>query len=229
MASRTVRNCKPDPSRLGVLAECREITSTPNNGDEWPSQFLSTRTIAFSCGVLARQGDGATHAHDAEELKRCRRLAAEAAKIMKGVRIGGTDEGDHTLDPFCIPANVGDPVPKRITEAMFRRAMRGTVYPGTVLIIEPFKKTAAWWKRTATLHPDYAVVPEEFPHEPERVARWKRLLDWFRGHDDLHAPVYIGFKEVIQGAFHPTVYPKLFVALTAAGSLVGLATCVVWT
>jgi hypothetical protein len=229
MSSRTVSRCKPDPTRLGVLAECRKSSNSSDKGGEWPGQFLSTRTIAFSCGMLARQGDDTVHDHDAEELKQCRRLAAEAAEIMKGVLIGGSDEGDHTLHPFCIPANVGDPVPKKITETVFRTALRGTVYPEAVLTIEPFKKTSDWWKRVSALHPDYEVVPEDFPHEPERVARWKRLFEWFRNHADLHSPVYIGFKKPAKGEFHATVYPRLFVALTASGSLVGLATCVVWT
>src|SRR5262245_41058704 len=144
MASRTVTNCKPDPSRLGMLAECRKRSGSPGHGGEWPDQFLSTRTIAYSCGVLARQGEDIVNAHDAEELTRCRRHAAEAAEIMKGVLIGGNDEGDHTLGPFWLPANVGDPVPKKITEAVLRKAMRGTVYPGALLTIEPFKKTSDW-------------------------------------------------------------------------------------
>ena len=139
-------------------------------------------TVAFTCGTLARQGDSIVHNHDAEELQRCRQLAEEAAAIMKGVLIGGNDESDHTLDPFWIPANAGDPVPKKITEVVFRKAMRDTVYPGTLLSIEPFKKTSDWWKRVSALHPDYHIVPEDFPNEPERVAKWKRLFDWPCGH-----------------------------------------------
>jgi hypothetical protein len=229
MASRTVTNCKPDPRRLGMLAECRKRSGSPDNGNEWPGQFLSTRTIAYSCGVLARRGESVVHAHDAEELQRCRQLAAEAAGIMERVLIGGSDEGDHTLGPFWIPANVGDRVPKKITEAVLRKALRDTVYPGALLMIEPFKKTSDWWKRVSAPHPDYAIVPEDFPNEPERVARWERFFAWLRHHADLHSPVYVGFKESTKREFHATVYPRLFVALTASGSLVGLATCVVWT
>jgi hypothetical protein len=61
------------------------------------------------------------------------------------------------------------------------------------------------------------------------MVRGERLFDWFRCHPDLHAPVYIGFKEPTGGAFEATVYPRLFVALTASGSLIGLVTCVVWS
>jgi hypothetical protein len=229
VGSKTVTNCKPDPRRLGVMAECRKCSGPPDRGGEWPGQFLSTRTIAYSCGVLARRGEAVVHAHDAEELKRCRRLAAEAAGIMKGVLIGGNDEGDHGLDPFWIPANVGDPVPKKITEPVLRKALRDTIYPGARLTIEPFKKTSDWWKRVSALHPDYDVVPEDFPNEPERVAKWKRLFEWFRKHTDIRSPVYVGFRESADGEFHATVYPRLFVALTASGSLVGLTTCVVWS
>ncbi len=54
---------------------------------------------------------------------------------MEGVLIGGNDESDHTLEPFWIPANVGDPVPKKITEALFRKAMRDTICPGALLAL----------------------------------------------------------------------------------------------
>jgi hypothetical protein len=216
-------NCKRDPKRLGALAEC--LRGGSPSADEWPGQYLSTRTVVYSCGILARDGDAVLHDHDPEELKRCRQLAAEAAAIMKGVLIGLGDESDHGLSPFYITANVGDPAPKKLTEAVFRKALRGTVYPDAVLTIEPFKKTSDWWKRVSALHPDYEVVPEDFPNEPERVAKWKRLFEWFVSHPDLHSPVYIGFKSQAFAAVHP----RLFLALTTSGSLVGLATCVVWT
>jgi predicted DNA-binding WGR domain protein len=233
-ASETVHNCKTDRTRLGVLGKCMRPGAS-RGSDEWPGQYLSTRTIAYSCGILARAGDPVVHAHDAEELKRCGRFATEAAGIVKGVLIGMGDEGDHTLDPFWIPANVGDPVPNKITEDVFRTAMRGTVYPDAVLTIEPFKTTSDWWKRVSAFHPDYRDVPEDFPNEPARVARWKCLFEWFRGHPDLRAPAYIGFERPRpqrRGQFveaFAAVYPKLFLALTASGSLVGLVTCVVRT
>jgi hypothetical protein len=62
----------------------------------------------------------------------------------------------------------------------------------------------------------------------ERVAKWERLFAWFRGHEELRAPAYIGVEEP-KGVEFASVYPKWFLALTAAGSLVGLVTCVVWT
>jgi hypothetical protein len=171
MASKTVTNCKPDPSRLGMLAECRKRSGSPDHRGEWPGQFLSTRTIAYSCGVLARQGEGVVHAHEAEELTRCRRLAAE---------------GDHTLGRFWIPANVGEPVPKKITEAVLRKAMRDTVYPGALLTIEPFKKTSDWWKRVDEVaqrrpgvggvrrRPSGAVLPDDL----QAVVLEDRRLAW---------------------------------------------------
>jgi hypothetical protein len=218
-----VRNCKPDSSRLGVLAECTTGCDFRGTGGEWPGHFLSTRTVAYSCGILAREGEAVVHAHDRDELKRCRRLAAEAAAIMQGVYIGWADESDHLLGPFSIPANAGDTAPRRITEKVFRAALRGTVFPDAILTIEPFKKTSDWWKRVSALHPDL----QEDPGEHERVAKWGRLFDWFRGHEELRAPAYVGFEEPKE-AF-TAVYPKFFLALTAAGSLVGLVTCVVWT
>ena len=228
----TIRNCKPDSTRLGVLAECMTGCDFQNVGGEWPGHFLSTRTIAYSCGILARDGDTVVHAHDADEVKRCRKLAAEAADIMKGVDIRWGDESDHTLHPFWIPANAGDPVPKNLTEKVFRAAMRGTVYPDAVLTIEPFKKTSNWLKKVTALDLDYYGGPEEDPDcvakETARADQWRRLYDWFRNHPDLHAPVYIRFAEP-KGVEFTSVYPMFFVALTSAGSVVGLVTCVVWS
>jgi hypothetical protein len=105
--------------------------------------------------------------------------------------------------------------------------MRGTLWPRAVLQIEPFKRTSDWWKRVGMLHPDYHIVPDQVPNEPERVARWKRLFQWFRTSPELHSPVYIRFKEPQQT--FTSVYPMFFLALTDAGSLVGLVTFVVWS
>jgi hypothetical protein len=222
-----VRNCKPDPQRLAVLAECLTGCDFQGTGGEWPGHFFSTRTVAYSCGVLARKGDAVVHAHDADELKRCRRLAREAAALVEGVHIRMSDEGDHTLSPFWIPAMVGDKVPKKLTEEVFRAALRGTLYPGAVLKVEPFRRTSDWWKRVGTLHPDYHIVRDQMPGEPERVAKWKRLFQWFRTNPELHAAAYIGFQE-LDPAF-TSVYPKFFLGLTGAGSLAGLVTFVVWS
>jgi hypothetical protein len=143
---------------------------------------------------------------------------------MKGVYIRWADESDHTLHPFAIPANTGDPAPRRITEKLFRAALRGTFYQGASLAIEPFRKTSAWWQRVTQMDPSLPDDPEGL----ERVAKWTQLFKWFRGHSELLAPVYIGVEEP-KGIDFASVYPKWFVALTASGSLVGLVTCVVWT
>jgi hypothetical protein len=225
------RNCKLDPTRLGALAECLTGCDFQNRGGEWPGHFLSTRTVAYSCGILARDGDAVVHAHPAQEVPRCRRLANQAAKIMQGVYIRWGDESDHRLSPFWITANVGDSVPKHLTEKVYSTAMRGTVYPGAILTVEPFKESSSWFTRVTQLDLDYWGGPEVDPDcvakETARADQWRRLFHWFRSHPDLHSPVYIGFKP--NNEEFASVYPQLFLALTASGSLVGLATCVVWT
>ena len=155
---------------------------------------------------------------------RCQRLAGEAAQIMKGVYIGLSDEGDHTLDPFYIPVNHGDSVRRQLTEQVFRTVMRGTIYPHAVLTIEPLTQSGSWWKTVSKISSD---SPND-PDEQKRVRQWGQLFDWFQGQKELHSPGYIGFEESQDGSF-ATVYPKFFVGLTASGSLAGLVTCVVWT
>jgi hypothetical protein len=215
-----IKDCKLDPARLGVLAECMQ--GDPQEG-EWPEQLLSAQTVAYSCGILARRQDAVVHAHDPQELQLCQRLAGEVAQIMKDVLIGGNDEGDHTLDPFYVPANCGDAVPQRIDEKAFRTAMRGVVHPKAKLTFEAFAKTSGWWTTISKVNPDLASDPDEL----KRVGQWGQLFDWFVNNKELHGPVYIGFEET-DGA-PATAYPKLWVGLTAAGSLVGVLTCVVWT
>jgi hypothetical protein len=209
------------------------MTGDASDG-EWPGQFLSAQTIAYSCGILARRQDGVVHAHDPEELKRCQRLAGDAARIMQGIYVGMSDEGDHTLDPFFIPANVPpeaslpgkreESCPKVLTEAFFRAAMRGTIYPSAVLTIEPFARTSSWWQAVSKVS---ANSPND-PDEQKRVAQWGRLIDWFQGQTELHSPVHIAFAETGDESF-AAVVPKFFVGLTNAGSVVGLATCMVCT
>jgi hypothetical protein len=216
-----IQDCQPDPKRLGVLAEC--LNGDPSEG-EWPMQYLSTKTVAYSCGILARQQDKVVHAHDSEELQRCQRLAGEAAQIMQGIWIGLSDEGDHTLDPFYIPANSGDPVRADLTDQVFRTAMRGTIYPKAVLTVEPLARSSPWFQRVSKISPDSINDPTE----QKRVAQWGRLLDWFQAQQELHSLAYIGFEESGNDGY-AAVFPRFFIGLTAAGSLVGLATCVVWT
>ena len=187
------------------------------------ARYLSPQTVAYSCGIIARFQDSVVHAHEPEELKRCHRLANEAAQTVKGLLIGLNDEGDHTLDPFCIPVNSGDPAPTQVTEQVFRSSMRGTIYAGAILEIEPFTKSGEWWKIVSKVDPSW---PDE-PGKLQEIALWSKLYDWFAAQKELHSPVYIGFKEPAED--FAVIYPKLFVGLTAAGSLVGLATCVVWT
>lgn len=126
-------------------------------------------------------------------------------------------------------ANAGDPVPPTVTEAVFRSALRGTVYPGAVVTAEPFDEASAWFQKVCTPDRDcnggVECEPDCERMEAERVGKWRRLLEWGRTHPELHGAAYLGFEA---GEF-ASVYPKFFVALTAAGSLVGVATCVVWT
>jgi hypothetical protein len=138
------------------------------------------------------------------------------------------DESDHLLEPFSIAANAGGPVPAQINEAVFRAALGGTVYPKAVLKIEPFERGSDWFARVTRFQPERHGDPDDpegIARENERIGKWRQLFDWFRGHPDLHAPVSITFAE--QG--FATAYPMFLLALTESGSLVGLATCVVWS
>ena len=65
-----------------------------------------------------------------------------------------------------------------------------------------FAASSDWWKRVGTLHPDYHIVPDQMPDEPERVAKWKQLFQWFRTRPALGTP-YRRLDPVSPG--HPAV------------------------
>jgi hypothetical protein len=61
-----VRNCKADPKYLGVLTECTTGCDFQGTGGEWAGHYFSDRTVAYSCGILARKGEAVVHAHERE-------------------------------------------------------------------------------------------------------------------------------------------------------------------
>src|SRR5262245_9610564 len=61
--------------------------------DGFPLCCISKRTLVYTCGVIARNGDEVVHSHSAHEIELCKHLAAEAAKVVEGLEVGMGSEG----------------------------------------------------------------------------------------------------------------------------------------
>jgi hypothetical protein len=221
-APTVIRNCKRDAKRLEPLKECMNNWGT--DPGEWVTNYLSTKTVAFSCGVIARDGDAVTHDHDPEELALCKRLAREAAALMAGTFLCMGDESDHEFAPFFVTANAGAKVPRKLTDKHVRAAFGGTLWPECQITIEPLKARGKWWKS--------ATAQATVDGNEKALGAWRRMVDWFAGQKELHGASFVKIEEPIRKGWHPAlscIFPRMVLAITEKGSLVGLYGCVVHT
>ncbi len=218
-----IRDCVVSAERLAPLQECMVDSTGDNRPGEWPANYFSTQTVAYSCGILARAGEKVVHDHDPDELKLCQRLADEAAAIMTGTWLGMSDESDHQFAPFFITANVGDKVPRKMTEAHLRAAFHGVINPKCRLDIELLKEEGDWWKK--------ASGQPLASNDDKSLAAWRAMIAWFGSQKELHAASFVSFNNPVEpvGEEISVILPRMILALTKKGSLVGLYGCVVWT
>lgn len=129
MAGKPMTQFNRDSDRLAVIRECMEHYEVGDPNAEWPNNIISRRTVAYGSGVIARQGDSVRHAVDPDELAICRRLSADAAKVMTGVAVGMGSESTDPFRAFFNAANVDEPAPNAITEDLIRARFGGTLFP----------------------------------------------------------------------------------------------------
>ncbi|MEO1350744.1 MAG: hypothetical protein AAFW84_18365 [Cyanobacteria bacterium J06635_15] len=254
MSVQPVQNCQRDDLPLMGLKECMETYGVseapkgkvdPNDPhQEWTNNCLSTRTVAYTCGRLCRDGDTVVHNHDPAEIDRCQQIALEAAGLMDGIEVGmGTEASDVFFYPFFVTANLDQPIATDLTESVIRSAFGGTIYPPAKILISPLVEKGRWWE---LLDEDYEGYPEalvtgdtetleEFnPDEQaefnEGVQVWQSLINWFNQHDDLRSVSLVEIGDGMLSNYNlGCVFPRLIVGLTKAGSLAGLAGYVVYT
>jgi hypothetical protein len=227
MARKTVQNCKTDCKRLGSLGVCMETYGIGDPGAEWPHNCISRKTVAYSCGALARAGKPVEHNHDPAELERCRRLATLAARTMKDTEVGMGLEATDFFRPFFISANVEAKVPRRLSEPLIRTAFGGTIYPPAKVRIEALRERGRWWSAVTDYYRE--SPPEEMD---ECLAPWRAMIEWFHGQPELHGAAFamIG-EDPLDAEFKNAgcVYPRLALGITDGGSLVGICGSVVHT
>jgi hypothetical protein len=141
----------------------------------------------------------------------CKTLSTEAAQLLSGVNIN-LSESSSVLSPFYIAANRGDGGYDRASESSIRDAFNGAVYPSAKITISPLQENAALWESFV------------YADDPPTLAKWRQLIDWFFSKDELKSPsfVEIGDGDTMSEVNFGCVFPRLVVAVTASGSLVGL-------
>ncbi|VTR97820.1 hypothetical protein [Tuwongella immobilis] len=216
---------EPDPERLAVIRECMEHYDVGDPTAEWPNNIISRRTVVYGSGQIAREGAPVRHAVDADELARCRELAAEVAELMAGVPVGMGSESGDAFQGFFIAGSVGEPVPASIDEALIRSRFGGTIFPPATITIEPLAEGTNWWS---------AVEQNESESEDEPFGPWRAMLQWFGERPEFVSTAFVQIGD--QGALEDLpreqwpegteitgcVLPRLAIGLTAGGSIVGL-------
>lgn len=208
-----IRDCRIEPRRLRPVLPTMENHDVGDPDEDWPHNVISTGTVAYSCGALYRPGDiKPVHKHLPAELKLCEKLANEAASFMQGIPLGMGSESNDKLLPFFVTASEGMEIPEEITEGVVRRAFGGSIHPNAQLVIEPLTEGTSWWQSVSSHCEDH----------PQWLEKWKRTMQWFQDREELIGPVFIQ----IGGRDNPdlpgTVFPRLILAQTEEGSLVGL-------
>jgi hypothetical protein len=227
MSGSTITHFEQDPERLAVLAECMENYDVGEPGAEWPNNMISRRAVVYGSGRIAPAGDVVSHAVNTDELDRCRRLSQEAAALMDGVNVDMGSESADPFQPFFIAANVDETVPTRIDESLIRAKFGDTIFPLATITVEPLEEQGTWWSELVT-------CGDEGEELEQYLAPWRTMMSWFHQQSELAQPVFvrIGDTESLWQIpkqdypagteVTPCVLPRLVLALTRNGSLVGL-------
>ena len=239
-------SCEIDLNRFVTISECIETHGMEYRApeDEWVWNVISRQAVTYSCGAMCREGETLQHNHELSEIALCKRLSAEAANIMAAHYIHEGDEGSHKFSPFYVSANEGVFTPKILSEETVRLAFGGTIYPFAEVSVEPLHN---WVREKEKEFEDYLEdneYPEgdrEWDYERNYVASWRELTEWFKQQPELHDASLVSIdikrsarkndpernkRDRYNGG---CVFPRLAVALTTGGSLVGVFSCVVHT
>lgn len=205
---------------------------------EWENNVLSSETVVYDSGVIAKKGIPVEHRVDRAELALCERLAAQASAIIGDAEVGMRSEGTDPFVPYYQVANVGSGgAPAVVDAALLRRLFGDTICPVDKVFIEPLVEGGFFWKELTD-----GVDQDD---DSNIIGRWRKLISFFKSSPDLVHPSFacIGFYEYAapEGAttastekppgfaMHGSALPRLAFAFTHAGSVVGLFGHAVWT
>jgi len=225
-----VVRCHPDPARMGpfrdLVAVIPPSLTDPYFGvvekpdPEWGMGNVSTRAITYSCGHLTRDDTPLDHRHDPAELTLCECITNEAVSRLSRFRVGESEP----IGPFFAAAVMGAPAPEVIDESLVRSAFGGTLAPGLLFQFNRLERRDGYWNQMDGLFVVIDLVPPEVLDGGDLHAyfgqEWNAFADWFVNVPGLrgHTVVGIGYSDADPGVLKP----RLLLALTAAGSLVGV-------
>lgn len=219
----------PDPVRFRVIRECTESYDVGSLDAEWPNNVISNRAVVYRSGKIARRGDRVVHAVDPDELKRCQRIAVDAEVLMERTPVGMGSESGDGFQAFYIAANVGDPIPEVIDSTLIRDKFGGTLFPLVSVTVEPLAESTAWFSNVVEDLDGYEDTLRE-----ERLEPWRMMIQRFRESPELVTSSFVTIgnpqdfegvraNEYPAGTVIPgSVFPRLVLGLTRAGSLAGL-------
>jgi hypothetical protein len=125
--------------------------------------------------------------------------------------------------PFSVVANVGTKVPARLTEPLIRQAFGGTIYPPARIRIEPLAEQGEWWQQVLDNYEGYSGA-----ELAAFLAPWRAMIAWFHAQPELRSPSFVMIGEdPLDDDNGGCVFPRLALALTGAGSIVGICNYVV--
>lgn len=200
---------------------------------EFPHNILSTRTVFYSCGMIAKTEDRMMHNHPPGEQRLCQRLAIEATKVMDNVGVGFGNESSNAFEAFYITTVAGSEVPKSLTSAAVRRFFRDTIYPHAEVIVEPVGEQGTIWRDILAYPGEYPLRGRDGSWSPEKEAiekrelikRWRTLIEWFQNKKELHGSAFvkIGDDRLPSIDNFACVFPRMVLGITDAGSIVGIS------
>ena len=214
----------PDPTLQETIRECMAHYGVGSAAAEWPNNILSTKTVIYRSGRIARSGEIIAHRIDPDEFESIGRLAHDAAKVMTGVSVGMGSESTDLFRPFFSAGNTDEEPPGKIDEALIRARFGGTIFPPATITVEPLAESGTWWDE---------VVADGEGSGPY-LHPWRQMIHWFRTQPDFVDTAFVrigdwaALNEADRATFPPGtelpggVLPRLALGLTRQGSLAGL-------
>jgi hypothetical protein len=223
-----------DKVKLDVIQACCNNYEVGDESAEWPNNILSRKTIVYGNGSIARAGDAIAFSVEPEELALCQQLVASLALTMKGASVGMGSESEDPFHEFFITAFTTESIPNVIDAEVVREKFGGTIFPPATIVVEPLQTDGNWWEAVDADAENFEEAERE-----EYLAPWKNMIAWFKANPDLQSPVFVqigdcdglqDLEELPEGTeLAPGVLPRLALALTPKGSLIGLFGFVVQT
>lgn len=227
MKEKIITHFELDPDKLAVITACIDNYGVGSPEAEWANNIISSKTVVYQSGVIARRNSPVRHFVDSTELMLCQNLAEEAEEMMSGIEVGMGSNAGTPFRKFCIVANVDEPVPSKINEQLILSKFGETIFPPATITIEPLIESGAWWAE---------VTYDGSESGSEYFKPWKTMMTWFKSRPEFldTAFIRIGDSDALfrlrleknnlpEGTEIPgCVLPRLALGLTHNGSLAGL-------